>query len=68
MKLSLPKPLLQNFCKMYDKKFIDPKPYRAHLVSCAHKEELELRAEEEDRIIIKLIVIQLITIIINYKW
>ena len=52
MKLSLQKPLLLSiFCKMCDKKFNDPKPYRAHLVSCAHK---ELRAEEEDRIIIKI--------------
>ena len=37
------------FCEMCDKKFNGPKPYRAHLLSRAHKEELELRAEEEDR-------------------
>lgn len=33
------------YCDICDKGFNGPKPYRAHMMSRAHKEEVEIRNE-----------------------
>ena len=36
------------YCDICEKKFNGPKPYSAHMVSKAHKEEVALREENPD--------------------
>jgi hypothetical protein len=37
------------YCDVCEKSFNGPKPYKAHMLSKAHKEELQLRQEEEEQ-------------------